>query len=74
MCWLPPRIFERSFIHDSYACRKGKGTHAAVERYAHFARTNRYVLKCDVRKFFPSVDHDVLKGLLGRRKAGPRRG
>ena len=45
-------IFERSFIHDSYACRKGKGTHAAVDRCQEFARRFRYVLKADVRKFF----------------------
>ena len=50
-------IFERSFIFDSYACRKGKGTHAAVDRCQEFARRFRYVLKADVRKFFPSIDH-----------------
>ena len=50
-------IFERSFIFDSYACRKGKGTHAAVDRCQPFARRYRYVLKADVRKFFPSIDH-----------------
>ena len=50
-------IFERSFIFDSYACRKGKGTHAAVDRCQQFARRYRYVLKADVRKFFPSIDH-----------------
>src|SRR5437764_324365 len=44
-------IFERSFIHDSYACRRGKGTHAAVDRSQAFARRYRYVLKADVRKF-----------------------
>ena len=38
-------IFERSFIFDSYACRKGKGTHAAVDRCQQFARRYRYVLK-----------------------------
>ena len=60
-------IFERSFLFDSYACRRGKGTHAAVDRYTQFARKNRYVLKCDVRKFFPSVDHEILRGLLARK-------
>ncbi len=44
-------IFERSFIFDSYACRKGKGTHASVERCQQFARRYRYVLKADVRFF-----------------------
>jgi hypothetical protein len=59
-------IFERSFIHDSYACRKGKGTHAAANRCQRFARRFRYVLKADVRKYFPSIDHAILKGLIGQ--------
>ena len=55
-------IFERSFIADSYACRKGKGTHAAVDRCQQFARRFRYVLKADIQKFFPSVDHEHPQG------------
>ena len=45
-------IYERTFIADSYACRKGKGTHAGVKRCQHFARRFRYVLKADVQEFF----------------------
>lgn len=60
-------IFERGFLYDSYACRKGKGTHAAVERASAYARRFRYVLKCDVAKFFSSLDHDLLFGLVARR-------
>src|SRR3954471_2978172 len=60
-------IYERSFIHDSYACRRGKGTHAAVDRCQAFARRFRYVLKADVRKFFPSIDHDILKAQVARK-------
>jgi len=59
-------IFERRFIHDSYACRRGKGTHRALDRCTHFAQRYRFVLKCDVVKFFPSMDHAVLRGLLAR--------
>ena len=59
-------VFEKRFIEDSYACRVGKGTHAAMRRALHFARGHRYALKCDVSKYFPSVDHAVLIGLLGR--------
>lgn len=59
-------IFERRFIEDSYACRTGKGTHAAMRRAAAFARRWPYALKCDVRKYFPSIDHEVLVRLLGR--------
>ena len=59
-------IMERSLICHSYACRKGKGTHAAV-RYA-FARcrASPHFLKLDVRKYFDSVDHGVLKSMLRR--------
>ena len=64
-------IFERSFVFDSYACRKGKGTHAAVDRCQGFARRYRYVLKADVRKFFPSIDHAILKGLVARKVKDP---
>jgi len=64
-------LFERTFLPDSYACRKGRGTHAAVARCQHFARRFRYVLKADVQKFFPSLDHRVLKGLLVRKVKDP---
>jgi RNA-directed DNA polymerase len=64
-------IFERSFIHDSYANRAGKGTHAALDRCQEFARRYRYVLQCDLRQFFPSVDHAILRGILARKLADP---
>jgi retron-type reverse transcriptase len=64
-------IFERSFIADSYACRKGKGTHAAVTRCQQFARRFRYVLKADIQKFFPSLDHDIAKELVARKIKDP---
>jgi hypothetical protein len=53
-------IFDRRFIHDSYACRVGKGTHRALDRCQTFARRFRYVLQCDLVHFFPSVDHAIL--------------
>jgi hypothetical protein len=53
-------IFERRFIEDSYACRKGRGTHAAMRRAAGLACRFPYALKCDVSRYFPSIDHDVL--------------
>ncbi|MFH1631597.1 MAG: reverse transcriptase domain-containing protein [bacterium] len=65
-------VFDRSFVHDSYSCRIGKGTHAAVNRLNVFARkvSKNYtrpcsVLKFDIKKFFDSVDHEVLLGVLG---------
>jgi retron-type reverse transcriptase len=55
-------LFERSFIYDTYACRKGKGTHAALRRFRDFLKSSKYVLKCDIRKYFPSIDHKILFG------------
>lgn len=72
-------LFETSFIFDSYSCRIGKGTHAAVRRLEAFARrVSRnntgpcWALKFDVKKFFDSVDHDILLGILYRQIACPR--
>lgn len=60
-------IFERSFIADSYANRVRKGTHRALARAQEFARRYRYVLACDVRQFFPSIDHAILRAILARK-------
>ena len=57
-------LFERRFIFDSYANRVGKGTHAALDRFTFFARRFQCVLSCDVREFFPSVDHAILRDQL----------
>jgi RNA-directed DNA polymerase len=64
-------LFEPKFIEDSYACRKGKGTHAGVRRCAEFARRFPFVLKCDIRRYFPSIDHAVLLLRLGKTIACP---
>jgi hypothetical protein len=66
ICDVLEPVFERRAIHDSYACRLGKGSHAAVARAQALARRWPYVLKCDVRRFFASVDHGVLRALLAR--------
>ncbi len=58
---------DRAFIFDSYACRKGKGTHAALLRFRRFFKRYKYVLKCDIRKYFQSMDHDILTAALERR-------
>lgn len=42
---------DRTFIHDSYACRRGKGVHAAVDRYQGWARRHAYALKMDVTRY-----------------------
>jgi len=63
--------FDKKFIFDSYSCRVGKGTHRGIERLKHFrgkvSKNNTktvWVLKCDVRKFFASIDQSVLKTIL----------
>ena len=68
------KIFEPTFIDDSYSCRINKGTHKGVEKVANMLRAESknntrqcYALKCDVRKFFDSVDHQVLKDILNRK-------
>lgn len=57
-------LFEPRLIGDSYANRVGKGTHRALDRCQQFARRYPYVLQCDVRRFFPSVDHAILRAQL----------
>ena len=67
ICGVLGPIFEGCLIGDAFACRCGKGTHAAVQRLQQFSRRFRYVLLCDVRRFFESVDHEVLKALCRRK-------
>jgi retron-type reverse transcriptase len=64
-------LFERKFIYDSYANRKGKGTHQALDRAQGWVRRYPYALKTDVLKFFPSVDHQVLLETLAQTIACP---
>lgn len=66
-------FFDRTFISDSSSCRLGKGTHKASERFYYFARkvtqnntTTAWVLKCDIRKFFASVDQEILLKILAQ--------
>jgi RNA-directed DNA polymerase len=67
LCNLIEPLFDRSFVADSYANRIGKGTHRALNRAQTLARRSPYVLQCDVRQFFPSVDHAILRTLLARK-------
>lgn len=53
-------IWDKLFIYDSYACRKNKGTQAGSLRAMEFIRKNDYCLQCDISKFYPSMNHDVL--------------
>jgi retron-type reverse transcriptase len=71
LCNVIEPIFERSFIEDSYANRIGKGTHRALDRCQTFAQRYRYALPCDVRQFFPSIDHAILLETLRRKVRDP---
>jgi retron-type reverse transcriptase len=59
-------VLEKFQIHHSYACRVGKGTHAAVAQSYANQRRYGWFLKMDIRKYFPSIRHDVLLRLVGR--------
>ena len=84
ICSIIEPIFEKTFIYDSYANRKGKGTHKALKRFDVFKRrvtrngavvknpkSNNmvvgYALKCDIKHYFPSVDHETLLKILGKK-------
>ena len=60
-------LLDQRFIPDTYACRKNKGVHRAVDRYQQFARDNAYVLKLDIARYFASIDRTILKQQLARR-------
>ncbi|MBU2220217.1 reverse transcriptase/maturase family protein [Patescibacteria group bacterium] len=67
-------IFDKSFIFDSYSCRLAKGTHKAVSRLEKFCRQlsrnnvrNTGVLKCDIKKFFDSIDQNILLELIRKK-------
>lgn len=64
-------FFDRIFVADSFSCRINKGTHKAINRFREFAykagKNNTrtcWVLKCDIRKFFANIDHDILLKIL----------
>jgi retron-type reverse transcriptase len=67
LCNIIVPIFEKTFINDSYANRIGFGTHKALRRFTQFARSSKYVLQCDIQKYFPSIDHEILKSLIRRK-------
>ena len=60
-------LWEKEFYYHSYACRVGKGMHKAITVCQKYVRRNKYVLKCDIRKYFPSIDHEILKSILSRK-------
>ena len=71
-------FYDKTFFADSFSCRLGKGTHKAMARFRRFfykvSKNNTktcWVLKCDIKKFFDSVDHSVLFEILKTKIADP---
>jgi len=74
LCNIIEPIFEKSFIYDSYANRKGKGTFKALQRFDHFKRKasknnsrNAFALKADIKNYFESVDQDILLNIIKKK-------
>lgn len=67
-------IFDKHFIHHSYSSRVGKGTHKgvrnlyiAIRKISNNWKSSVYALKCDIRKFFDSIDHEILFEIIKRK-------
>ena len=67
-------LYDDLFVHDSFSCRNNKGTHKSLDRFTEKAgqvsvnhTKTVWVLKCDVRKFFASIDHEILFSILAKR-------
>src|SRR3990167_5322561 len=79
LCNIIEPIFEKSFIYDSYANRIGKGTLKAIDRFDFFKRKSSrnntvkcYILKADIKKYFESIEHDILISIIKKRIADRR--
>jgi RNA-directed DNA polymerase len=66
LCNVIEPVFDRTFIAHSYANRRGKGTHRAIDYLQRCAQSHRYVLRMDIVKHFPSLDHAVLRAELAK--------
>ena len=60
-------IFEGLFIKDSYACIENRGLHKGSLRTMEYVRRNKYCLKCDISKFYPSINHEILLKIIKRK-------
>jgi len=72
LCAVVCPIFEQGFIDNSFANRTGKGTHAAIGVFEAYRDRHAYVLRCDILRYFPAIDHAVLKAEFRRRIACAR--
>ena len=60
-------IWEAMLIPNTFACISGRGIHSGSQKTMEMVRRNTYCLKCDVSKFYPSVDHDILYDIIQRK-------
>ena len=65
-------IWQSTFVRDSYACIPGKCLHKASKATMRFIRRNKYVLQCDIRKFYPSIDHQIMFDIVKKKIADRR--
>ena len=72
LCSVIEPVFERSFIFDSYANRAGKGTHRAIDRFERGMNRFAYVFRGDIYRYFPAIDHQILKTVIRRYIACPK--
>ena len=63
VCAVLDPLFDGGLIADTFACRRGKGVHACVRRVQDLARKYPYALLCDVKRYFETIDHGMLKRL-----------
>lgn len=67
LCVLAEPVFLRSATDDSFACRRGFGTHRALIRIKSLMQRHRFVVHLDIKKYFPSINIEILKTLIERR-------
>ncbi|MEM9948283.1 MAG: RNA-directed DNA polymerase [Cyanobacteria bacterium P01_D01_bin.36] len=72
LCNVVMPLLEPTLIEQTYANRAGYGTHKALKQFTHWTRQYRYCLQGDIRKYFPSIDHAILKTQLRRKIKCPR--
>jgi RNA-directed DNA polymerase len=72
LCRIIMPLLEPTLIPDTYANRPNKGTHRALKRFTEFTGQNKYILQCDIRRYFPTIDHEILKNLIRTHIKCPR--
>lgn len=72
LCSVVEPIFDAGFVNNTFANRAGKGTHRAIDLYERYRDRHAHVLRCDIYRYFPSIDHAIIKTEFRRRIACER--